>query len=450
MDAKALFDERLGRYQAAINLEPTDRVPIAPGSNYFAETYSGNNNQETIYDPEKWLEAEKKFCADFPEFDVLRNNNKWGPRFDVMGGTSYRLPGRELDVKNQFQFVEKDYMREDEYDQFIADPKDFMLNVWLPRMATDFVDKSSNRYAIAMFKSGMAHAMFADINKNRSIALARDCGMPQPQMGAFLAPLDALSDAMRGLKGIMRDMRRQPEKVKKACDIMTGFMIYRALGSSDPQRRYPTFVPTHKAMFMAPKEFDEFFWPSFRDVCLACHEHNIKVRAYLEGNWDQHLHRLLELPKASLICDIDAQGSIYKAKEILGGHHCITGGVAPQTLCLGTPEKTRAEVKHLCETVGQGGGWIISAGCNLPYEAKAENVRAMVEAVMEYGWYDKSIKHKAKTPPPAVPYPPADLFTPWAVKKAEMGEIKGDESLIEKPWTQFEKAALSWLLSWLS
>ena len=50
-----LFEQRLGRYQAAIALEPTDRIPIAPGSNYFAEVYSGNTNQETIYDPEKWL-----------------------------------------------------------------------------------------------------------------------------------------------------------------------------------------------------------------------------------------------------------------------------------------------------------------------------------------------------------------------------------------------------------
>ena len=47
-NSKALFEERLGRYQAAIALEPTDRVPIATGSNSFAEVYSGNNHQETI------------------------------------------------------------------------------------------------------------------------------------------------------------------------------------------------------------------------------------------------------------------------------------------------------------------------------------------------------------------------------------------------------------------
>ncbi len=52
-DMKQLFAERLGQYQAAIALEPTDRIPIATGSNYFAEGYTGNTNQETIYNAEK-------------------------------------------------------------------------------------------------------------------------------------------------------------------------------------------------------------------------------------------------------------------------------------------------------------------------------------------------------------------------------------------------------------
>ena len=62
-DVKNLFAERLSRYQAAIDLEPTDRIPIATGSNYFAEVYSGNTNQEKIYNSEKWLQAEVAWGA---------------------------------------------------------------------------------------------------------------------------------------------------------------------------------------------------------------------------------------------------------------------------------------------------------------------------------------------------------------------------------------------------
>ena len=89
-DMQKLFDERLGRYQAAIALEPTDRIPIAPGSNYFAEVYGGNTNQETVYDPEKWLQGELAFARDFPEVDVLRDNRIYGPLFDAVNLKTYK------------------------------------------------------------------------------------------------------------------------------------------------------------------------------------------------------------------------------------------------------------------------------------------------------------------------------------------------------------------------
>lgn len=130
-----LFEQRLGRYQAAIALEPTDRIPIAPGSNYFAEVYSGNTNQETIYDPEKWLRAELAFCRDFPEVDVLRNNRIYGPLFDAVGLKTYKLPGRDLPPGDQFQFVEEEYMKADEYDILIERPVEFLFDRWLPRIS---------------------------------------------------------------------------------------------------------------------------------------------------------------------------------------------------------------------------------------------------------------------------------------------------------------------------
>ena len=92
-DVKKLFDERLGRYQAAIALEPTDRIPIASGSNYFAEVYSGNTNQETLYDSEKWLKAELAFCKAFPEVDVLEKQPHLGAPLRHRGSEDLQAAG---------------------------------------------------------------------------------------------------------------------------------------------------------------------------------------------------------------------------------------------------------------------------------------------------------------------------------------------------------------------
>jgi uroporphyrinogen-III decarboxylase len=47
----------------------------------------------------------------------------------------------------------------------------------------------------------------------------------------------------------------------------------------------------------------------------------------------------------------------------------------------------RSYCKRLIEKIGAGGGFILSSGCSIPANAKVENIRAMTEAVEEWGWY---------------------------------------------------------------
>ena len=111
----------------------------------------------------------------------------------------------------------------------------------------------------------------------------------------------------------------------------------------------------------------------------------------------------------------------------------------------------RDKVKHLCETVGQDGGYIINGGCGVPYDTKPENYRAMIDTVMEYGVYDPSRKPMPKPAPAgkmeAFRFP--KMITPWEVKKAELGGVQGDEDLIRKPWETLESLAYVFLWQWV-
>lgn len=452
-EMKKLYAQRLGRYQAAIALEPVDRIPIGTGTNYFAEVYSGNTKQQTIYDPQKWLEAEEAFVRDFPEVDVLRDNRIYGPLFDAIGLKTYKLPGRDLPPDIQFQFVEQEYMKPEDYDSLIQDPMRFMLETFLPRILGEYADPCSPRSHIAFLKAGMAQVMAGQVMRNRAVVLEEKYGMPQPMAGFFLAPYDVLADAMRGITGIMGDMFRRPDKLTAACDVLVDHICHLALSTADPFKRWPVFVPTHKAMFISPAQFDKFYWPSFKKTMEILIEAGHTIRAYLEGDWSPHLHRLLELPKGKILFDIDTQGDVFKAKEVLGGHSCIAGGVQDSQLILGTPGQVREHVKHLCQTVGQGGGYIISAGCNFPYTTKPENFRAMIDAVLEFGVYDSGICPKPRDlspgSKPVEQLKPQELVTPWKVKKAELGEIMGDENLIRSHWEQLEKTAFVWIWQWI-
>jgi hypothetical protein len=75
----------------------------------------------------------------------------------------------------------------------------------------------------------------------------------------------------------------------------------------------------------------------------------------------------------------------------------------------------------------------------------------MIDAVMEYGVYDPTVTPHA-TPAPAggttaFAYP--KTVTPWEVKKAELGGVRGDESLIAGPWEMLESRAYVWLWQWV-
>ena len=63
------------------------------------------------------------------------------------------------------------------------------------------------------------------------------------------------------------------------------------------------------------------------------------------------------------------------------------GDVPATLLATGTRDEVLAYCRRLIETVGKSGGFILSSGCSLPNNAKMENVRALYEAVQEWGWY---------------------------------------------------------------
>jgi uroporphyrinogen decarboxylase len=58
------------------------------------------------------------------------------------------------------------------------------------------------------------------------------------------------------------------------------------------------------------------------------------------------------------------------------------------TLPFGTPEEVRADVRHKIDTLGKGGGYVITSCHNIREEVPAENVQALYETALEYGRYD--------------------------------------------------------------
>jgi len=455
-EKRQLFEERLARYQATIALEPTDRMVVGgTGSNYFAEVYAGYSNQEVMYDINKWTDAECKFAEAFPQVDLLRAGRIWAPLFDSIGYRLYKLPGRDLPPNVDFQFVESESMKADEYDLLIDNPIEFLMERRLPRVLGEFGERGSTRSYMAFLKAGMAYIMAAQQQKEKALTLEKKYGLPRPHQGVMLAPFDQLADTYRGLQGIMIDIFERPEKVLEACEAIIPDIVNCAIASGDPLKRYPIFLPLHRGChpFLSPQQFNTFYWPSLKKTLMYIINYGFTIRAYLEGDWTPNWHHWNELPKGKVICDIDNKPDIFAAKKEIGNNVCLAGGIPDRMLILGTPDEIRVRVKELCETVGKDGGFIINGGCGIPYYTKPENFRAYVDATLEYGKYSDSIKPRLKPVPPSpsnepMPGHPPGVITPWEVKVKDLGEIMGDETLIKDSWEKLERMAYCWLHIW--
>jgi len=455
-DIKKLFDERLARYQATIALEPTDRMVVAgTGSNYFAEIYAGYSRQEIMYDMSKWTAAESKFVEDFPQIDLLRAGRIWGPVFDSVGFKLYKLPGRDLPADTDFQFVEGEWMKPEEYDVLIQNPVEFMVEYRLPRVLGEFKEKGSVRSYMAFLKGGMAFVLMGQLMREKALSLENKYGIPQPFQGAMLAPFDALADGYRGLQGIMIDIFERPDKIIAACEALIPDLVNCAVATADPLKRYPIFMPLHRGNhpFLSPKQFDRFYWPPLKKAITLLIDAGYTVRAYLEGDWTPNWHHWNEMPKGKILCDVDNKADVAKAKKEIGSTVCLAGGIPDSMFMFGTPQEMRARVKELCETAGKEGGLILNGGCAIPYLTKPENFRAYIDATLEYGRYSDTIKPKVKTPLPTpaggpVPGHAPRVITPWEVKVRELGGVMGDEKMIKDAWEMLERRAFAWLHFW--
>jgi uroporphyrinogen-III decarboxylase len=414
MDKEKLYQERDKRVNDAIALKKPDRVPLAVSLGFFAARYAGYTNQELMYDPDKLWDAQWKMTNDFPQ-DMERDPyglTLLGPILDTLGFIQLRWAGGGLPENAAYQFVEGEYMKPEEYDQFLVDPSDFIVRKYLPRICTKLsgLAKLPSLHSIISYSVGLPFGLapFADPEVHEALEVlkeagkdsiqaatyskrfreeARNQGFPTQWGGFTQAPFDMLGDYFRGTKGIMLDMYRRPDKLLKACEKLLPLMLEFAhngfKGSGNPR----IFIPLHKGLdgFMSLDQFKKFFWPSFRELMIQMIDLGMIPCPFWEGNCTSRLDVIKDIPAGKAMYKFEST-NLIKAKEILGDRVCIRGGMPISTLIAGTPVDIKNQCKQIIETLGAGGGFIMDASTGLD-DVSIENVRAFFDYTRELGVY---------------------------------------------------------------
>jgi hypothetical protein len=413
-EAEKLYKERVTRFIKAIKMEEADRVPCMLPVGYFPAYYAGYDLKTVMYDYEKQRDAWMKFMNDFGDMDTFGGPGLVlpAPALEMIDHLMHKWPGDGLaDNVAAYQFVEKEYVKADEYDKFIQDPTDFWLRTFMPREAGAFAPLAKLPHLTAFIGLPIFYLMsFADPEIQqayRTIFKAGEEVMKWMQTisvvgreaiergyagfgGGFSgAPFDMLTDQCRGTTGIIMDMYRQPDKIHEAMERLIPIAIEEAVNMADAAMSPLVMMPLHKGnkTFMSPKQFETFYWPSFKKLLLGMIDEGLVPMPFAEGDYIPRLEVIQDMPRASMVWYFEYMDMV-KAKATVGRNNCIAGNLPVSTVIMGTPQDVKNGCRKLIEDCAPGGGYILTAAASVD-TGRIENLHAMMDAAKEYGVYNR-------------------------------------------------------------
>jgi hypothetical protein len=410
--AQKAYRVRAQRLVDTYDLKESDRIPYTLPIGDLPYNLYGINAHTAMYQIDKAAEAcrafNAKYSAELEHWAVPMTTP--GNVLEMLDYKLYAWPGHGLSVNAPgIQFVEGEYMKADEYADFLRDPSDFWLRTYLPRVfgvlesmrqmfaLTDIIEIPVGQVGILanlQIRATLRKLLDAgDAMEARMKIMAPYMGLgpangyPSTMGGFSFAPFDILGDTLRGTTSIMKDMYRRPDEVMQAVELITDLQIKSVLDNANAPNYFSVTFPLHKGAdgWMSPKQFEKFYLPSLKRFVDALNREGLIAVLFAEGSYNTRLDAVNVFPKGFVNWLFD-QTDMARAKQTLGRNCCIQGNVPSSLIVTGAPKDVKAYCKKLIETCAPGGGYILSAGA-IAENPKLDNLRAMQQAVREYGTY---------------------------------------------------------------
>ena len=413
MENNQKYQERLKRVEDAIAVKEPDRIPFIPQAQTFPYVRQGHTMAQVLYDIDLALDDNIKYHLDF-EPDMGRSVNEVmageGPMLEKMGVKFLRWagqPGVNIDENSIHQFIEKEYLEEDEYDHILKDYSGWIVNNYLPRsygllecletLNIPGMVRGKPGPLIRQFKNpkiAEAVSILGDLAKQYITLDAKiaehdkklkELGFPPHVGGGCTTAFDMLSDSLRGTLGIMMDVITQPDEVLEAVDQFHERniqLVRKMYGAGLVDGAW--FIPMHKGFdgFLSPAQYEKFYYPTLKGLVEEIVKCGGTPIVYTEGKYDSRMEMLSDLPANKVVINIE-DCNMKEAKRILGGNHCLSGGFKYSILKSEDPDKIKDEVKKFLDIVAPGGGYIFDIDYTID-DVSDKAFGALVDAVKAY------------------------------------------------------------------
>lgn len=381
------YQVKLSRIKDACALKQPDTVPVLMLNGSWSLAYSKVKIQDVLYDPEKMHEAYLEFCKDIYTDGILSTAvNAPFQMYDALQPPypMYKVTPDGYCFEHYQADEEHGQMRIEEYSEFIKDMQSYTLNVLGPRRFPLLKEPYPANYEA--LKKGYSGIMtFMECMVTGPAFAKKRYGIPVLGNGFTAAPLDELFVGYRGIRGILTDIRRNPQNVLDACEVLEDHL------KSSLQRFQPgeiAMMPLMLAPYLNAKQFEKFYWPGLKRLIDLLVSKNARVFAMLEGDWMRFMDYFLDFPEATVTVQIE-YGDLGELKKKYGKKIAIAGGMSLSTLKYSSKEECCDQIKKVIDVCAPGGGYIFTTDKSLSFQndINVENYQAVVETVRKYGKY---------------------------------------------------------------
>jgi uroporphyrinogen-III decarboxylase len=377
------------RLEQVVRLEEPDRVPVSMMIYYYGPFHTGTRMSAYMGRPDVYRKVTRKVYEDLGPWDIYYNINPVSRLlYSFVLMMKYLFPGDELPDDVMAQVEEIEYMKAEDYDRILETGYYFSDLAFRLRMLPRFCKEAQSikpaRLWVLLARDIVRQKLFWD----RDLRWCREQGLAM-QIG-FQAemPFDVFSMA-RTVIPFSLDLFQRPDKIRRAAlRLAPSFAescIWMARLMGVP--RVQCYCHRTSNSFISPRQFEELAFPSLEAVVCRIVEAGMTPILHCDGDWMKNFKALRRLPAKKIILQLDGLTDIFRAKEEIGDHMCLFGDVPADKLVMGSPQEVEEYCHRLIEEVGRGGGFILAAGCEIPYNARPENLRALVQSAYKYGYY---------------------------------------------------------------
>lgn len=359
------YEEHLNRIKKVLALEKPDRTPILMCSDLFSLKYGDPTAKasDMVTRPEWAHEKIREGTLKLGDIDMATMLGHYPPTAGLVYFSETKVPGRDLPEDSVWQIHEVGKMTVEDYDVLMEKGYPaFMMDMAFNRLG----------YTMEEFTTGMKIM-------NDSAQGFKDVGIVSSGGVTAAAHFEMLT-AARGMKNMMLDLYRMPDKLDTVLNLCADQMEAFLRGQIRMKKPMFVFVPGTRSGdgVISKPNFERFVWKHLRKFIDIIIEEGSNVLFHIDSKWDSRLPYFAELPPKRCILCLDSLTDIFLAKKIVGDVMCIEGDVPPAMFTIGTPDDVYNYCIKLIKEIGPG--FMLGAGCSVPYNAKPENVEAMVAA----------------------------------------------------------------------